>query len=118
MGTIILGIILLYICYVIKNFWWIVIGAIAILVLTKVFENQELQGMVRAELIEEKAVKKTQAVNTGYSFGWRGGYRSHYRYKDVVDHYECYFKVVYEDGRTKTIKCRKDSSMYRKLINK
>ena len=113
MGTIIVGILILFIGYAIKNFWWIVICAVAVLVMTRVLENKELHGVVKAELINEVAVTKEKPVNTGFSVGY--SYRSYYRYKQVVDHYECSFKVWYEDGRTGTIKCRKYSAMYRKL---
>lgn len=116
MGTIILGIVILFIGYAIKDFWWIVICAIAILVLAKVLESKEVHGVVKAELIKEEAKRKRKAENTGYSIG--RSYRSYYRYRWVIDHYECHFKVWYEDGRTGEIKCRKDSAMYRKLISK
>lgn len=70
----------------------------------------------RAILVETIAMYKQKAQNTGFSIGQKGSWRSYYRYKDILDHYECVFSVVYNDGKTGTIKCRQDSEIYNILI--
>lgn len=79
-------------------------------------QKENAQRVVRAILIETIAMYKKKAQNTGFSIGWKGSWRSYYRYKDVLDHYECVFSVVYNDGKTGTIKCRQDSEIYNILI--
>ena len=75
--------------------------------------------IVRAELIDEVAVYKEKTVNTGFSIGLRlRSFRNYYRYKNVLDHYRCTFKVVYITGRVGTISCKKGSTLYNELIVK
>lgn len=90
-----------------------------VLFVTKVIMDiKDINRVERAELIEEIPVYKEKAENTGYSISWRGYRRDYYRYKNVIDHYKCVFKVVYLNGETGTIKCRKNDYKYNKLIRK
>lgn len=72
--------------------------------------------VVRATLLEEVEVYKEKIENTGFSIGY--SWRSYYRYKKVFDHYECTFILVYEDGKTGIIKCKKGSKAYYELMQK
>ena len=92
----------------------LVLVVLALVISKKQKENAE--NVARAILIDEIAVYKEEVQNTGFSIGWRGSGRSYFRFKNVLDHYECVFSVVYKDGRTGTIKCRKDSDVYNILI--
>lgn len=86
--------------------------------------NEKMQKNIacriaRAELIDEVAVYKEKTVNTGFSIGLRlRSFRNYYRYKNVLDHYRCTFKVVYITGRVGTISCKKGSTLYNELIVK
>lgn len=75
------------------------------------------EGVLRARQTEEIAVYKKRTEHTGYSLS-RGERRDHYEYKDVLDHYECVFKVEYKDGSKGELKCRKDSVLYAELSKK
>ncbi len=79
-------------------------------------QTENADKVVKAILIDEIAIYKEKVQNTGFSIGWRGSGRSYYRYKNVLDHYECVFSVVYKDGTTGTIKCIKGSDVYNTLI--
>lgn len=121
MAVIIVGIVFLLIGFVIMNFWPIAIGIVAVLVLSCVFEKKEkneLKNAVKIELTREVAKYKKEAENTGYSIGWYGDYHVHYEYRDVLDHYDCYFYVTYRNGHAKSIKCTKGDTMYRALMNR
>lgn len=80
-------------------------------------EKEIAEGIVKARLISECAVYKKKHEYTGDSFG-EGGWRAHYSYVDVIDHYDCTFAVVYTDGRRDELKCRKGSYLYRELMKK
>ena len=80
-------------------------------------EENLAQSIVKARLISECAVYKKKHEYTGDSFG-SDGWRAHYNYVDVIDHYDCIFSVVYNDGRKDELKCRKGSHLYRELIKK
>ncbi len=119
MEMVFLGIIVYVLYFITKNFWWILLAGISVIVLSNYFEKRELRSIesaIKVELIKEVAVYKKEAINTGYSIGKY--ITRHYRYKEYLDHYQCYFKVVFSNGSTKTIKCKKDSEMYRTLIEK
>lgn len=93
--------------------------AIAFVALMFWYNKRQIENadkVVKAILVDEIAVYKEEVQNTGFSIGWRGSGRSYFRFKNVLDHYECVFSVVYKDGTTGTIKCRKDSYVYNKLI--
>ena len=75
------------------------------------------EGIVKARLIRECAVYKKKREYTGDSFG-SDGWRAHYNYVDVIDHYDCTFSVTYTDGRRDELKCRKGSHLYNELIKK
>lgn len=92
-----------------------VVGAIVAWLIDK-RKKEDAENVARAILIEETAVYKEEVQNTGFSIGWRGSGRSYFRYKNVLDYYECVFSVKYKDGRTGRIKCRKDSDVYNILI--
>lgn len=99
----------------------IVGGSIALVLVVLVLvigkrQKENAENVARAILIDEIAVYKEEVQNTGFSIGWRGSGRSYFRFKNVLDHYECVFSVVYKDGRTGAIKCRKDSDVYNILI--
>lgn len=96
-----------------------VIGIIALAVLVSKTERNRADKVVKALLESEEAVYKKVAEHTGYSvgWGWRSG-RDYYRYKEVIDHYDCTFSVIYEDGKRGTIRCRKGDAIYRKLMRK
>ena len=74
-------------------------------------------SIIKARLISESAVYKKKHEYTGYSFG-KSGRRAHYQYVDVIDHYDCTFSVVYNDGRRDELKCCKGSYLYRELMKK
>lgn len=97
------------------------IGAVAVTVFVLIWKEQKrlANNVVRAKLIEEVAVYKRVIEHTGFSigFGWRSG-RDYYRYKNVLDHYECVFRVIYKNGEEDTITCVKDSTLYNELIFK
>lgn len=94
-----------------------VLGAIVWMIAAHVLDAKD--RVVRAVLLEEIAVYKEKVENTGFSigWGWRSG-RSYYRYRNVLDHYECIFNVVYLGGETGTIRCRKGDAIYYELIRK
>lgn len=97
----------------------LVVGAIAIFVFINKFEKIKANSVRKALLESEVAVYKTVSEHTGYSVGWRwGSRRDHYRYKKVIDHYECTFSVIYTDGKRGTIRCRKGDAVYKRLIQK
>lgn len=81
-------------------------------------QKENADDVVRAELIEKIAIQKKIDEHTGYTLSWSGYRRDHFRYKNVVDHYECVFKVVYKNGVEGTITCVKDSWLYNELIAK
>lgn len=100
-----------------------VVGVITVALVALIFwySKQQIENaekVVSAELIDTTAVYKEQVQNTGFSLGRKGSFRSYYRYKNVLDHYECTFSVVYNDGKTGTIKCRQDSEIYNILTRK
>ena len=80
-------------------------------------EKNLAESIVKARLISERAVYKKKHEYTGDSFG-SDGWRAHYKYVDVIDHYDCVFAVVYSDGRKDELKCCKGSYLYRELIQK
>lgn len=95
------------------------IGLIVLILLMMKFEADRADRVVKAELIKEVPKYKRITEHTGFSVGYRRhSLRDHYRYKTVLDYYECEFKVVYKDGGTGVIKCRNDSVAYSKLIQK
>ena len=94
------------------------IGLVALIIWYSKWRSEKADKVVKAKLIEEVAVYKEKVQNTGFSVGRKGSFRSYYRYKNVLDHYECEFSVVYENGSVGTIKCAKDSDVYNKLIRK
>ncbi|MBE6547845.1 MAG: hypothetical protein E7667_03065 [Ruminococcaceae bacterium] len=125
-ATLIVMFLVLFLCVVFEIPAYVivlaVIGIIAFAVLIIWLDKKELSvidKVVSAELLNEVAVYKEKIENTGFSIGysWHSG-RSYYRYKKVLDHYDCYFKVVYADGSTGTKKCKKGSNMYNELILK
>ena len=71
-------------------------------------EKEIAVGIVKARLISECAIYKKKHEYTGDSFG-KGGRRAHYQYVDVIDHYDCTFSVVYNDGRRDELKSCKGS---------
>lgn len=120
MGTILLGLIFLAVVSMLPVAIPLAIAiTITLVVLVLVSEKQNRQKadqVIKAILIDEIAIYKEKVQNTGFSIGWRGSGRSYYRYKNVLDHYECVFSVVYKDGTTGTIKCIKGSDVYNTLI--
>ena len=96
-----------------------VYAGFGIAILKVILDIKDINRVERAELIEEIAVYKKVAERTGFSvsWDWRHG-RDYYRYKNVIDHYKCVFSVVYKDGSTGTIRCRKYDYKYNKLIRK
>lgn len=96
------------------------VGGIAcIFLVNEKIQKNLARRIVSAELIDEVAVYKDKAVNTGFSIGIRlRSFRNYYRYKEVIDHYSCTFKVVYITGRVGTITCKKGSTLYNELIIK
>ena len=98
-----------------------VIGFFALLVAIILIENkiqEEIADKIKtAKLIKEVAVYKKKAENTGFSVTWEGR-RDHYTYVDALDHYKCTFLVKYKDGTQKSITCKKDSTLYSRLIMK
>jgi hypothetical protein len=94
----------------------VIIALVALYFWYSKWQIENAENVARAILVDEIAVYKEEVQNTGFSIGWRSSGRSYFRFKNVLDHYECVFSVVYEDGRTGTIKCRKDSYVYHKLI--
>lgn len=95
-----------------------VYAGFAIVIWKVITDIKDINRVERAELIEEIPVYKEKAENTGYSISWSGYRRDHFRYRNVIDHYKCVFKVVYMNGETGTIKCRKNDYKYNKLIRK
>ena len=96
-----------------------VIGVLVVKVLIAALQRDRINDVARAELIEVIAVYKERIENTGFSISWSGrSGRSYYRYKEVLDHYKCRFRVVYKNGKTGIIECRKDSVTYNELIRK
>lgn len=84
----------------------------------KVFESV-FGEIAKAKLIEEIAVYKEKIKHTGFSIGWSGrSGRSYFRFKEVLDHYECVFELEYKDGRTGRVKCKKHGAFYNELIKK
>lgn len=95
------------------------IGVIAVMGLIAIVEKDKADRVVKAEFLYEVAVYTKKAEHTGFSIGWswRSG-RDYYRYRKVLDHYDCVFRVVYSDGKTGTIRCRKGNAIYNELIRK
>lgn len=97
----------------------VVIAFVITINLAKEEKQKELaDNVVRAELIKETAIKKRVDEHTGYTLSWSGYRRDHFRYKNVLDHYECVFRVVYKNGKEGTISCVKNSWLYNELIVK
>lgn len=82
-------------------------------------QEDKANKVVKAELIEIVAVYKRVTEHTGFSLGYslRSGY-NHYQYRNVIDRYDCTFKVEYEDGSTGKIECVQDDDIYKKLMLK
>ena len=101
---------------------FIVIGIIALMSLfiwlVGKAQDKVVASVVRAELIYEVPVYKEIVEHTGFSISWRGSGRNYYRFKKVLDHYECKFRVLYKNGRTGTLTCTKDTPMYNNLMMK
>ncbi len=94
----------------------VIIAFVALLLLLSTLQNENADRVVRAKLIEEIAVYKEELDNTGFSVGWKGQAYSNFEYQKVFDHYECVFSVLYNDGKTGTIRCIKGDEIYNKLI--
>ena len=104
---------------VILAFVGLVVLAVAIYRLHDKYESSVLDRIVRARLVEEVPVFKETVEKKGFSVGYKmDSYRSHYEYVKVLDHYECCFKVFYEDGKHGMYYCRKDSQCYNELMSK
>ena len=88
-------------------------------VLEKKGNERLLSDVIRAKLIEETAVYKTKTRNSGFSLGRSfKDFRNYYTYEEVIDHYDCTFKVVYKDLTEGMLKCKKESSEYYTLMSK
>lgn len=94
----------------------VVVAVIALALAYNKKQIENAQKVVSAILVERTAVMKEEVKNTGFSIGWGGSGRSYFRFKEVFDHYECVFNVMYNDGSVGTIKCKQDSEVYNILI--
>ena len=98
-----------------------IVGFVLVVFITSVVEikNQKetAEKITHATLITETAVYVKKEKLTGYSVSRRGSC-AHYSYIDEIDHYECVFMVVYNDGKTDTLTCVKNSVLYKALIAK
>lgn len=125
---IIIGIVFLlivgFIALVIQ-YWWVLLicfalaGIIALIIRSAY--SCHLSKIVSAKIITEEPIVETESVSTGHSTGWGGKYPiyyEHYEDRDVVAGYKVTFFVVFENGNTNYITCRKNGSTYKKIIKK
>ena len=98
-----------------------IVGLVAVVLVISAAElkkqKETAEKITHATLITETAVYVKKAKINGYSVSFRER-RDHYSYTDVVDHYECAFRVTYNDGKTDILTCVKNSLLYNELILK
>ena len=90
---------------------------VVIVKLNEKANERTANSIVKAALIKEVGVYKRKAEHSGFSVTWDER-RDHYTYKDVLDHYDCFFAVTYESGQSGIIKCTKGGFLYCKLMDK
>lgn len=118
--------VLMFLCHVIFDVPWYalilaLVGffviAIAFIIIEAKVNEKIADSIAKAELIKEVDVYKKIHEYSGCSYG-EDGRRNHYNYKKVLDHTKCTFLVKYKDGRSGSITCKKDGSLYSSLISK
>lgn len=118
--------ILMFLCRVVFEIPWyaLILALIGLLVLAFAFmiiedkiSEKTAESISKAKLIKKVDVYKKRHEYSGCSYGDEGR-RNHYQYKEVLDHTKCTFLVEYKDGRSGSITCRKDGSLYNRLILK
>lgn len=116
--------VIMFLCHVIFDIPWYalvlaLIGfftlVIAYMIIESKISEKTADSIAKAKLIKEVDFYRKKHEYSGCSYG-EDGRRNHYQYKDVFDHTRCTFLVEYKNGKSGSITCRKDSSLYNKLI--
>ena len=117
---------LMFLCHIIFEIPWyaLILSLVALFALVIAYATIEAkvsekiaEDIAKAKLIKEVDFYKKKHEYSGCSYG-EDGRRNHYQYKDVLAYTKCTFLVEYKDGKNGSITCRKDGSLYRRLISK
>lgn len=128
MGSIILGIVFLLVCYLAIFVWYAlpyaliiaIVAAIIVWIVRKKLLDNYRENVEKAEIISEEPIIKRVAENTGYtvSYGRWLSTHNHYRYKNVVTGKRIKFMVYWKSGLRETVVCKEHSATYNILITK
>ena len=111
---IIIGIIL----YLIKPIYMVlyILITVGTVVVVHYSDLKEADGVVSAKLVGRKNVMREELTPSGISVGSSGSIRGYLRYRNVLDHVDVEFDVVYKEGGTRRIIAQENSKKYKRLM--
>ena len=87
-------------------------------IVSEKYNNYLLTNVTKTVLMKEVPIYKRVARQEGFTVSFEGYRRVIYRYENVLEGYDCIFRVYYESGNAKTVKCKKGSKLYNELVSK
>ncbi len=79
-------------------------------------KRRRVENIVSAKVVHRRQVMVGGHEYSGVSFGWRGGFRTHWAWRTVPGHVEVCVDAVYKDGRWKRLYLREGSRKYYRIM--